>query len=49
MVYVFGEILMIVYVDINWVVCNIIVEIGYDKVEYGFLVEFVGVYLLFVE
>lgn len=49
LVYVFGEIFINVYVDINCVVCDIIVEIGYINIEYGFFVEIVGVYLFLVE
>ncbi len=43
-VHVFGEISTTAYVDINRVVRNTIAEIGYDKAEYGFSAESVGVH-----
>ncbi|HFZ6690964.1 TPA: methionine adenosyltransferase [Streptococcus agalactiae] len=48
-VHVFGEISTIAYVDINRVVRNTIAEIGYDKAEYGFSAESVGVHPSLVE
>ncbi|HFU6708820.1 TPA: methionine adenosyltransferase [Streptococcus agalactiae] len=48
-VHVFGEISTTAYVDINRVVRNTIAEIGYDKAEYGFSAESVGVHPSFVE
>lgn len=48
-VHVFGEISTTAYVDINRVVRNTIAEIGYDKVEYGFSAESVGVHPSLVE
>lgn len=48
-VHVFGEISTTAYVDINRVVRNTIAEIGYDKAEYGFSAESVGVYPSLVE
>ncbi|HEO4094137.1 TPA: methionine adenosyltransferase [Streptococcus agalactiae] len=48
-VHVFGEISTTAYVDINRVVCNTIAEIGYDKAEYGFSAESVGVHPSLVE
>ncbi|HIC0177649.1 TPA: methionine adenosyltransferase [Streptococcus agalactiae] len=48
-VHVFGEISTTAYVDINRVVRNTIAEIGYDKAEYGFLAESVGVHPSLVE
>lgn len=48
-VHVFGEISTTAYVDINRVVRNTIAEIGYDKAEYGFSAESVGVHLSLVE
>ncbi|HEO6382338.1 TPA: methionine adenosyltransferase [Streptococcus agalactiae] len=48
-VHVFGEISTTAYVDINRVVRNTIAEIGYDKAEYGFSAESVGVHPSLVE
>ncbi|HGD6653461.1 TPA: methionine adenosyltransferase [Streptococcus agalactiae] len=48
-VHVFGEITTTAYVDINRVVRNTIAEIGYDKAEYGFSAESVGVHPSLVE
>lgn len=48
-VHVFGEISTTAYVDINRVVRNTIAEIGYDKSEYGFSAESVGVHPSLVE
>ncbi|HFV2612721.1 TPA: methionine adenosyltransferase [Streptococcus agalactiae] len=48
-VHVFGEISTTAYVDINRVVRNTIAEIGYDKAEYGFSTESVGVHPSLVE
>ncbi|HGD1629537.1 TPA: methionine adenosyltransferase [Streptococcus agalactiae] len=48
-VHVFGEISTTAYVDINRVVRNTIAEIGYDKAEYGFSAETVGVHPSLVE
>ncbi|HFH7252152.1 TPA: methionine adenosyltransferase [Streptococcus agalactiae] len=48
-VHVFGEISTPAYVDINRVVRNTIAEIGYDKAEYGFSAESVGVHPSLVE
>ncbi|HEO8727731.1 TPA: methionine adenosyltransferase [Streptococcus agalactiae] len=48
-VHVFGEISTTAYVDINRVVRNTIAEIGYDKAEYGFSAESVGVHRSLVE
>ncbi|HGD3269982.1 TPA: methionine adenosyltransferase [Streptococcus agalactiae] len=49
LVHVFGEISTTAYVDINRVVRNTIAEIGYDKAEYGFSAESVGVHPSLVE
>ncbi|HEO5451764.1 TPA: methionine adenosyltransferase [Streptococcus agalactiae] len=48
-VHVFGEISTTAYVDINRVVRNTIAEIGYDKAEYDFSAESVGVHPSLVE
>ncbi|HFH9238989.1 TPA: methionine adenosyltransferase [Streptococcus agalactiae] len=48
-VHIFGEISTTAYVDINRVVRNTIAEIGYDKAEYGFSAESVGVHPSLVE
>lgn len=48
-VHVFGEISTTAYVDINRVVRNTIAEIGYDKAEFGFSAESVGVHPSLVE
>ena len=48
-VHVFGEISTTAYVDINRVVRDTIAEIGYDKAEYGFSAESVGVHPSLVE
>lgn len=48
-VHVFGEISTTAYVDINRVVRNTIAEISYDKAEYGFSAESVGVHPSLVE
>ncbi|HFZ7159277.1 TPA: methionine adenosyltransferase [Streptococcus agalactiae] len=48
-VHLFGEISTTAYVDINRVVRNTIAEIGYDKAEYGFSAESVGVHPSLVE
>ncbi len=48
-VHVFGEISTSAYVDINRVVRDTIAEIGYDKAEYGFSAESVGVHPSLVE
>ncbi|HEN4357627.1 TPA: methionine adenosyltransferase [Streptococcus agalactiae] len=48
-VHVFGEISTTAYVDINRVVRNTIAEIGYDKAEYGFSAESVGLHPSLVE
>ncbi|HFZ9716486.1 TPA: methionine adenosyltransferase [Streptococcus agalactiae] len=48
-VHVFGEISTTAYVDINRFVRNTIAEIGYDKAEYGFSAESVGVHPSLVE
>ncbi|WP_031463863.1 methionine adenosyltransferase [Streptococcus agalactiae] len=48
-VHVFGEISTTAYVDINRVVRNTLAEIGYDKAEYGFSAESVGVHPSLVE
>lgn len=48
-VHVFGEISTTAYVDINRIVRNTIAEIGYDKAEYGFSAESVGVHPSLVE
>ncbi|HGA2657984.1 TPA: methionine adenosyltransferase [Streptococcus agalactiae] len=48
-VHVFGEISTTAYVDINRVVRNTIAEIGYDRAEYGFSAESVGVHPSLVE
>ncbi|HFE0964051.1 TPA: methionine adenosyltransferase [Streptococcus agalactiae] len=48
-VHVFGEISTTAYVDINRVVRNTIAEIGYNKAEYGFSAESVGVHPSLVE
>ncbi|HGA0191449.1 TPA: methionine adenosyltransferase [Streptococcus agalactiae] len=48
-VHVLGEISTTAYVDINRVVRNTIAEIGYDKAEYGFSAESVGVHPSLVE
>lgn len=48
-VHVFGEISTTAYVDINRVVRHTIAEIGYDKAEYGFSAESVGVHPSLVE
>lgn len=48
-VHVFGEISTKAYVDINQVVRNTIRDIGYDKAEYGFAADTVGVHPSLVE
>ncbi|PZO96184.1 methionine adenosyltransferase [Streptococcus halichoeri] len=48
-VHVFGEISTSAYVDINRVVRETIAEIGYDKAEYGFSADAVGVHPSLVE
>ncbi|MFS1663563.1 methionine adenosyltransferase [Streptococcus sp. zg-JUN1979] len=48
-VHIFGEISTTAYVDINRVVRDTIAEIGYDKAEYGFSAESVGVHPSLVE
>ncbi|MGT2928676.1 methionine adenosyltransferase [Streptococcus dentasini] len=48
-VHVFGEISTTAYIDINRIVRETIAEIGYDKAEYGFSADSVGVHPSLVE
>jgi len=46
LVYVVGEVMMFLYVDILWIVCDIVFEIGYDFFIKGFDGNLCGVEVL---